>query len=156
MKKILFPTDYSPASTAALRYAVLLAKQSQALLSVVYVEPPSVPPVGTIPLGESPGQHEEAALARLLESLAGDGEPAARYEIRRLRGDPAAEIAQLARSEEFDLIVMATEGRTGWRRVLMGSVAEEIVRTAPCPVLTLKESQSGKPPIDPLTAESTK
>jgi len=140
MKKILFPTDYSPASTAALRYAVLLAKQSQARLSVVYVEPPSVPPAGPISPAESPEAQHEAALLKQLESLAG-GEPPARYEVRTLRGDPAAEIARLAEAENFDLIVMATEGRSGWRRVLMGSVAEAIMRSAPCPVLTLKEPQ---------------
>jgi type II secretory ATPase GspE/PulE/Tfp pilus assembly ATPase PilB-like protein/nucleotide-binding universal stress UspA family protein len=152
MKKILFPTDYSAASTAALRYAVALARQSDALLSVVYVEPPSVPPLGAIVPPESPDHPDEAAFARVLESLAGDGEPAARYELRRLRGDPAVEILRLADAENVDLIVMATAGRSGWRRILMGSVAESIVRGSPCPVLTLKESQAPRQAVGPLPA----
>jgi general secretion pathway protein E len=152
MKKILFPTDYSAASTAALRYAVSLAKQSDALLSVVYVEPPSLPPLGAVTPGESVNHPEEAALTKLLESLAGAPEHAARYELRSFRGDPAAEILRLADAEDVDLIVMATAGRSGWRRVLMGSVAEAIVRGAPCPVLTLKESQSPRDAVGPLPA----
>ncbi|MEX0679199.1 MAG: ATPase, T2SS/T4P/T4SS family, partial [Pirellulales bacterium] len=148
MKKILFPTDYSPASNAALRYAVSLAKPSAAKLLIVYVEPPSLPPVGGGP-PESPTREEEAFLAKLLQSLDDDGHFPA-HEIRKLRGDPATEIVRLARDEDVDLIVMATEGRSGLRRVLMGSVAESIVRTASCPVLTLKEPQANKPAIGPL------
>lgn len=138
MKKILFPTDYSPASNAALRYAVLLAEGSRAKLSIVYVEPPSLPPVGASP-PESPTKDEEAALAKLLQSLGNDDRHAPAHEIRKLWGDPAREIVRLAKEEDVDLIVMATAGRSGLRRVLMGSVAEAIVRQAPCPVLTLKE-----------------
>jgi universal stress protein A len=137
MKTILFPTDYSPAGNAALRYAVSLAKPSRAKLLIAYVEPPSLPPVGAS-LPESPTADEEASLAGLLQSL-GDGGNAPPHEIRKLRGDPATEIVRLAKQEQADLIVMATAGRSGWRRVLMGSVAEAIVREAPCPVLTLNE-----------------
>ena len=54
-------------------------------------------------------------------------------------GEPAAAIVEFARSENVDLIVMGTHGRTGFSRLLMGSVAEAVVRKAPCPVLTLKE-----------------
>ncbi len=140
MKKILFPTDYSPASNAALRYAVSLAKPSRATLLIVYVEPPSLPPVGASP-PECPTREEEASLANMLQSLGDDGHAPA-HEIRKLRGDPATEIVRLAKEEQADLIVMATAGRSGLRRVLMGSVAEAIVREAPCPVLTLKEPPS--------------
>jgi type IV pilus assembly protein PilB len=61
------------------------------------------------------------------------------HEVRVVRGDPAAEIVRLARQEEAQLIVMGTAGKTGWRRLLMGSVAETVVRDAPCPVLSLKQ-----------------
>ena len=64
------------------------------------------------------------------------------HEFRTLHGDPATEIVRLAEQERVDLIVMATTGRTGLRRVLMGSVAEAIVRQATCPVLSLKEPPS--------------
>lgn len=144
MRKILFPTDYSSASGAALRYAVSLAKHSQAMLLVVYVEPPSLPPVGR---ADKHSKEDEAALAKRLQSLAGDDEHGLTHETRKLRGDPAAEIVRLASDEDIDLIVMATAGRSGLRRVLMGSVAEAIVRQAPCPVLTLKEPHWHKPAV---------
>ena len=53
-------------------------------------------------------------------------------------GIPHEEIVKIARSEEVDMIVMGTHGRTGWDRLLMGSQAEHVVRTAPCPVITVK------------------
>jgi len=142
MLTIVFPTDFSPASNSALCYAVSLAKQSQARLLVTYVEAPSVPPVGTIEMSQQHTAEEETALETLLESLAGDGDRPIPHEVRKLRGDPAAEIMRLAKEESADLIVMATAGRSGLRRILMGSVAEAIVRAAPCPVLTLKEPRS--------------
>ncbi len=145
MSRILFPTDYSPASTAALRYAMALAAQSEATLTVVYVEPPSVPPVGTAALHEGPLDGEEAAFAEQLAALA--ERFACRYEVRKLRGDPATEIVKLAQQEPAELIVMATAGRSGLRRMLMGSVAEAVVRQAPCPVLTLKEPESTPPTL---------
>jgi hypothetical protein len=58
-------------------------------------------------------------------------------------GDEATEIVHLARDEAFDLIVMGTHGRTGVRHLLMGSVAERIMRRAPCPVLTVKQPVPG-------------
>ncbi|REK09868.1 MAG: universal stress protein [Planctomycetota bacterium] len=141
MQKILFPTDYSPASNAALRYAVALAGQSQAGLLAVFVEPPSVPPLGPIEVTEGRIDEEEASFKQLLDSLVSDSGQNVAHEVRRLRGDPAAEIVRVAKQEGADLIVMATHGRTGLRRALMGSVAEIVVRDAPCPVLTLKEPQ---------------
>ena len=136
MNTILFPTDYSPASAAALRYATALARHEQATLVVLYVEPPSVPPVGTIEVSHDSAA-EEAQLADQLSQAASDGQLS--YRVTHLRGDPAAEIIRIAAEEHADLIVMATAGRSGWRRVLMGSVAESVMRDAPCPVLTLRE-----------------
>lgn len=140
---ILFPTDYSEASHAALRYAVSLARHSQAKLMAVYVEPPSLPP-----LGESRGvaadlDQDEAALVTLLATVAAEGGVSVPHEFVKLRGDPAAEIVQLARQVNADLIVMATTGRTGWRRLLVGSVAEAVIREATCPVLTMKHLSAG-------------
>ena len=60
-------------------------------------------------------------------------------ERRLLAGDPADAIIRLAESEHIDLIVMGTHGRRGLSRLLMGSVAESVVRVAPCPVLTVKQ-----------------
>jgi type II secretory ATPase GspE/PulE/Tfp pilus assembly ATPase PilB-like protein/nucleotide-binding universal stress UspA family protein len=141
---ILFPTDFSATSNAALRYAVSLARQSQAALLVVYVQPPSIPPRGTVEPPDDASAEDEAALLALLASVTPADPTPVSYEIRRLRGDPAQEIIRLAERERVDLIVMATAGRTGLRRMLMGSVAEAVAREAPCPVLALKEPFDAK------------
>jgi nucleotide-binding universal stress UspA family protein len=60
-------------------------------------------------------------------------------ERRLLAGDPAEAIIRLAQTEDVDMIVMGTHGRRGLTRLLMGSVAEAVVRAAPCPVLTVKQ-----------------
>lgn len=140
MKKIVCPTDYSHAGNAALRYAAALAQPSGGNLLIVYVEPPSLPPLGAAP-PHSPTAGEEASLAELLQGL-GAGGKAPPHEIRKLRGDPAERIVQLAKAEQADLIVMATAGHAGLRRALLGSVAEAVMREAPCPVLTLHEPRA--------------
>lgn len=66
------------------------------------------------------------------------GSKGVQFEHRLVRGEPAREILRLAKDENADLIVMGTHGRTGMLRALMGSVAEQVVRNAACPVLTLK------------------
>ncbi len=69
-------------------------------------------------------------------------DPGVPYEHHLVVGDPATSISELAKSQGADLIVMGTHGRTGLRRLLMGSVAEAIVRRAPCPVFIMKEPQA--------------
>ena len=83
-------------------------------------------------------EEDEAALLTLLSTVS-PLHKSVRHEFRTLHGDPATEIVRLAGAEHFDMIVMATSGRSGLRRVLMGSVAETVVRQAPCPVITLRE-----------------
>ena len=142
MKKILFPTDYSPASAAALRYAISLARQAQAKLLVVHVEPPSIPPLGTAPVTASHDLAEQDSLAAQLTAAADHADSPLTYQTRHFSGDPVRDLVRLAEREGVDLIVMATSGRSGLRRMLLGSVAEAVVRSAPCPVLTLKEPAS--------------
>jgi nucleotide-binding universal stress UspA family protein len=77
-------------------------------------------------------------LQRMLSEVV-PAEPAVGYEHRLLMGSPAAAIIHLAEQEGVDMIVMPTHGRTGLLRLLMGSVAEEVVRKAKCPVLTVKD-----------------
>ncbi len=148
-KKILFPTDYSEPSNAALRIAVSLARQSEGLLLVVHVEPPSTPPLGTV--APTDLEEEEAALVALLATISSAETKPLPHEFRTLRGDPATEIVHLAEKDQVDLIVMATAGRTGLRRLLLGSVAEAVVRQAPCPVLSIREPlPAGRAPRKPL------
>ena len=139
-KKILFPTDFSTASDAAMRYATGLAKESGATLYIVHVEePPMAYGGGELYYGIPDPDRQE--LERMLSKLK-PGDESIPYEHRLLIGDPAAEVVKLAETEEIDIIVLGTHGRTGIRRLLMGSVAEAIVRRAPCPVLTYKEPEA--------------
>ncbi len=135
---ILCPIDYSDASHEALGHAASLARSLKAKLLVVHVELPSVPPTGAAESPDKLRQQEQAQVRNQLDPLCADGEPQVAHELRILHGDPAAEIVRLAIDEPADLIVMATSGRSGWRRMLMGSVAESVMRHAPCPVLTCR------------------
>jgi type IV pilus assembly protein PilB len=156
---ILSPVDYSEASQEALGHAVSLARTMNAKLLAVHVELPSVPPLGA---AESPAerrQQEQAEVRSQLDQMCADGEPQIDHEFRVLHGDPTAEIVRLATDEQVDLIVMATSGRSGWRRMLMGSVAESVMRDAPCPVLTCRsadrvtESEAGATSEDDIDQE---
>jgi nucleotide-binding universal stress UspA family protein len=81
-------------------------------------------------------------------------DPAVRFEGRLCEGEPAEEIIRLAGKTRSDLIVMGTHGRTGLGRLLLGSVAEEVLRRAPCPVLLLKKPfPDGAPSAAPSDAE---
>jgi universal stress protein A len=137
-KKIVFATDFSPASQAALAYAASLARDSDALLLIAQVED-SMTPYGSgdqvyYALREQPNPE----VRRMLEAIVPPGK-GVRYEHRLVLGAAADEIVRLADEEGADLIVIGTHGRTGVTRVLMGSVAEAVVRRAKCPVLTLKQ-----------------
>jgi universal stress protein A len=137
-KTILFPTDFSHASDAALAHAEALAKQQGARLSIVHVEEPPLAYGG----GELYYGIPEPSSERILEMLE-DVTPAdtsVPFTHRLTMGDPAGEVVRLAEEEQADMIVLGTHGRTGLTRLLMGSVAEAIVRHAPCPVLVYRET----------------
>lgn len=135
-KKILFPTDFSHTGDAALEMATSLARDTGATLLIVHVEEsPNVYAGGEFYYGIPNPPTDE--LRRMLEEVK-PTDPAVPYEHRLMTGDPAATIVRLADDEGVDMIVMGTHGRTGILRMLMGSVAEAIVRRANCPVLTYK------------------
>ena len=137
-KTILFPTDFSHASDAALVHAETLAKQQGARLLIVHVEEPPLAYGG----GELYYGIPEPSSERILEMLE-DVTPAdtsVPFTHRLTMGDPAGEVVRLAEEEQADMIVLGTHGRTGLTRLLMGSVAEAIVRHAPCPVLVYRET----------------
>ncbi len=141
-KLIVFPTDFSHCGDAALKLATSLARDTGAKLLIVHVEEPPVAYGG----GEMYyGLPEPATddLRRMLKEVV-PTDPAIPFDHRLVTGDPSVAIAALAQEEHADLIVMGTHGRTGLTRLLMGSVAEAVVRRSPCPVLTYKEA--AKPP----------
>ncbi|MGE0759903.1 MAG: universal stress protein [Pirellulaceae bacterium] len=136
VKKILFPTDFSHTGDAALEMATALARDSGATLIIAHVEEsPNVYAGGEFYYGIPNPPTDE--LRRMLDEVK-PTDPSVAYEHRLLTGDPAATIVRLAEEEGVDMIVLGTHGRTGILRMLMGSVAEAIVRRAKCPVLTYK------------------
>jgi nucleotide-binding universal stress UspA family protein len=139
-KTILFPTDFSEHSKAALQHAASLARGNDAMLLIVHVkEPPET--LASTGFAGYPINEDDTGLRQLLDQVS----PTVRiYDKRLLSGEPAEEIVQLAEQEDVEMIVMGTHGRTGLTRLLMGSVAEAVVRRAQCPVLTVKQPREAK------------
>jgi nucleotide-binding universal stress UspA family protein len=134
---ILVPVDFSTAQSRAVNLASLLARDMNARLVIVHVEEPaSAYLVGGAYYGSANPQHED--LVSLLHDVAPSA-PDVEYEQRMLSGLPADAIVNCADEIDASFIVMGTHGRTGLSRVLMGSVAEAVVRRAPCAVVTIKE-----------------
>jgi nucleotide-binding universal stress UspA family protein len=148
--RILCPTDFSDPAHTAFDVACALARDYDADLIVCHVTPPSVAAVAEGVMLELPEDTTGADAARL-ERLSPD-DPAVRIARRMRQGDAAAEILKLAADEEADLIVMGTHGRGGLARLVLGSVAESVMRRAPCPVLTLKSSTRTRAAAEPAVA----
>lgn len=136
-KLIVFPTDFSEHSEAALRQATSLARDSGAVLLILHVKEPPDTFVDT-GFGGYPVVENEEELRRLLDEVA-PPDPNVRYTHRLVTGHPAEEIVRVANEENADMIVIGTHGRTGLTRLLMGSIAEAVVRHASCPVLCVKQ-----------------
>ncbi len=148
LKHILAPTDLSHHAESGLRYACGLAQRMGATLHLVHVLPEVVAPVGPEPmiLPSLPAEYYDEAQAAAIASLQNTldpqwGQPTA-LEIAVRWGDPVQAIVAYAREKAIDLIVLATHGRTGLGHVLLGSVAERIVREAPCAVLTVRDKRN--------------
>lgn len=139
VRKIVFPTDFSSLSDSALAHAAALARESGGRLLIVHVqEPPLAYAGGEMYYGVP--EPDTGEITRMLEAVV-PPTPDVAYEHHLLTGDPAEAIVRFAADQGADLIVMGTHGRTGLRRLLMGSVAEAVVRRAPCPVLTFKATE---------------
>ena len=147
LKNILVATDFSEASDAALTYGRTLARTFGVTLHVLHVtENVYLQAFGleTYTPSVSDIQHEvdEAARKRLDELvLDSDNSGPATRKVLRTASSPARTITDYAGEERIDLIVMGTHGRGGVAHLLMGSVAERVVRTAPCPVLTVRHPE---------------
>ena len=143
--RILAPTDFSPHAEGAVLYAAELAARLGSTLHLLHVLP-DVVPVGLDPLFATalpPEYYRDAeadSRAALLRAVdpSWDLEPD-RVEVAVRWGGPVEGIVGHATDHAIDLLVIATHGRTGLSHVLLGSVAERIVREAPCPVLTIRD-----------------
>jgi nucleotide-binding universal stress UspA family protein len=136
IKTILHPTDFSERSEFAFRLACLLARDYGAKLVLVHVveNPTTIGGEGMMILPPAPD----------LEALRGELhhlrpiDPKVHVEYQLVEGEVANEIIRLSKETKSDVIVMGTHGRTGFGRLLLGSVAEQVLRRAPCPVVTVK------------------
>ena len=145
VRRILVPTDFSPASDAALAQAREFASALGASLRLVHVfDDPFVAGAmaadGQMFLpAEMRAQLVAGVETRLQERLTATVNTALGHDTVLLTGPVAKTIVEYARSHAVDLIVMGTHGRSGVAHLLLGSVAERVVRTAPCPVLTVRQ-----------------
>jgi nucleotide-binding universal stress UspA family protein len=141
-RHILAPTDFSEYSTQAVTSALEWAKKFGAKLTIVHViELPPYPVEGYVPpsLSATFMDDLERQATTDLAQLVPEAESAG-VEVARVVavGSPYRKIIDMAEAEHVDLIVMATAGRTGFSRLVMGSIAERVVRSASCPVLTIR------------------
>jgi nucleotide-binding universal stress UspA family protein len=150
IKNILVATDFSAMSEHAFRFAAAMARDYGARLTVVHV---IRPPLVTAVYAETGVFVEEADYTAPREALQALTVPGVTVEHRLLEGEPGPTIVQVARDGHCDLIVMGTHGRTGLMRILMGSVAEEVLRDAPCPVMTVKAGVPIGEPIKEVARE---
>jgi nucleotide-binding universal stress UspA family protein len=151
VRTILCPTDFSRVSAAALELAAGLARDSGARLIVLHVaEPPPLVQPGELARAlQEPDGYRAELQAQLRRFQPAGLEGRVDYQLRE--GAPAAEILRAAAEAGCDLIVMGTAGRTGLGRLLLGSVAEQVLRQAACPVLTVTTPGAG---VDRGTAGS--
>lgn len=138
LARILAPTDRSAFSEKAVAYARNLAKQFGAELHVLRVMDDAEKALAQVPITGviDPENHDD--YNRWLAELVGEAGDVRRVEAVQVGTNIAETVVRYARHNGIDLIVMATHGRTGLTHLLMGSVAEKVVRTAPCPVLTMR------------------
>ena len=145
LKKILFPTDFSDMSRHSLKYVLAFAEKFDAEVHVLHVVDEAYQywmalGPNSLPVGPPP-EEIVAGAKKELDKLAGE-------EFKTLKGGvvtevslgrPFVEIVRYAREKSIDLIILGTHGRSGLAQALLGSVAEKVVRKAPCPVLTVRD-----------------
>jgi nucleotide-binding universal stress UspA family protein len=153
VRRILCPTDFSDLSRRALTHAVMLARWHGAKLTVLHIAP--LMPMGAAfsPSGITAVTLDPRARERLLDDLrafampSGVAQVAADFKVQD--GPVVRGIVAQAREGAADLIVMGTHGRGGFERLVLGSVAETVLRKAPCPVFTVSGAAEGSAPHEP-------
>jgi nucleotide-binding universal stress UspA family protein len=140
-RRIVHPTDFSPASEPAFAQALEIAGREGAELTLVHV----LEPISPFPDGDYRTRHRELRIAlettarQALDPLLARAKQAqVRVSGVVMEGWPPEEIVKAARKRRADLIVIGTHGRTGMKRLLLGSVAERVILLAHCPVLTVR------------------
>jgi universal stress protein A len=143
--RLLVPVDFSESSRAAVQYAAYFVEKLGAAMDVLHVwhipnviDPAllvNVPGSATLPLVEHARGRSEEDMREFMSSL---GPLVQGAHPRVEQGEPVEVILEVARQQTYDMIVMGTHGRRGLTHFFLGSVAERVVRRAPCPVLTIR------------------
>ncbi len=140
MKRILVPVDFSEGASEALELAEDLAARYEASITIIHVHEllANLMPSGPLPV--SVMETWVAESNKLLDKTKAKALELGAREVDTvfIQGTPFAEIVRFSREKAYDLIVMGTHGRAGLKHALIGSVAEKVVRKAPCPVLTVR------------------
>jgi nucleotide-binding universal stress UspA family protein len=143
--KILVPVDFSNHSAEAVRYAADLSRRYEASVTLAHIYQPVA-----YALPEGYVLYTVAQLASMMSEFEKQLEAAKAHaqaagalsvDTKVLQGVVSSEIVSFAERSDHDLIVMGTHGRTGLKHALLGSVAEKVVRKAPCPVLTVRSTE---------------
>lgn len=146
-KKILLCTDFSENSVPARQYAVDFATAFGASLSILHVVNSSRLGFPAFEMGVPFDLQEimkgvEESVKKAFDTIVEECKPLQNVQTVSRIGVPSIEITRFAEEESIDLIVMGTHGWTGFKHLILGSTAENVVRTAPCPVLTVKSSMA--------------
>lgn len=143
IRRILVPIDFSPCSKKALHYAIPFAKQFGARLCLLYVGQGYylLPDLAPIDINAYKMTERADAAGKLASFATQEIPPTLAVDILVRNGQPALEIAEAAKDLGADLIVISTHGYTGVKHVWFGSIAEQVVRHAACPVLVVRESE---------------
>ncbi len=149
---VLHATDFSDSARPAFQLACALARDYGAALVLVHVVPPAraffAPDGIAAPFFVGDMYDAQVRLSRLHP-----GDPSVKTDPRVLEGEPAEQILRAARDTHADVIVMGTHGASGLTRLLVGSVAESVMRKSPCPVLTVRAPFSLSPDQAPLVEQ---
>src|SRR5438105_3142661 len=144
LKKILVPIDFSLMSKKAFQYALRFAEQFGCEIVLLHVVEPVSAIAGTplaVDIFAQPEQDTIAAEAELASLAASSRNSPNSFTSAVRTGHAPNEIAKAAKDMDVDLIMIATHGYTSWRHLCIGSTAERVVRSAPCPVLVVREKE---------------
>jgi nucleotide-binding universal stress UspA family protein len=143
IRQILVPLDFSECSRKALRYAVALAREHEAAITLMHAVPTdyALGEYGGINYATLEKELTASADRQLAALLVDEVRGAVATDTLVRTGAAAATIAAVAKQLPADMIVIATHGRTGLKHFLLGSVVEHVVRSAPCPVLVVRERE---------------
>ena len=139
---ILVPSDFSADSNKAFTWALEMAEKWGARIELLHVVPtPNYPPLALLDGSFNPAGYQVSLRAdaetQAKELVSRAGKPTVSIDTKVLVGTPFSDICQTAEQDQADLIIMGSHGRTGMRHMLLGSVAERVVRHASCPVLVV-------------------